>query len=124
MSDNGFFFALGVMVSVPIGLAINLATPRLESWWGKRSQTKAEELAERRRDLRSSAQAFQADPLSFGVHLWGVLFRVVEAMLVSFVFMAVLLTLVAFLILNPGLNSDIQFQSSVIVLTLFVGIAV
>jgi hypothetical protein len=62
VSEGVFLFVLGLLVALPLAIVGQLLTPRLERWWGGRSEKKAAELTARDARLRELARFYRANP--------------------------------------------------------------
>jgi hypothetical protein len=62
LSEPAIYLLVGLLASVPLTVAVNLATPRLERWWASLSAAKARSLAAKDRELSDRARRLRADP--------------------------------------------------------------
>ncbi|MEA2677730.1 MAG: hypothetical protein QOJ81_1871 [Chloroflexota bacterium] len=104
MSDSLLFLIVGLLISIPLTIVLNLATPRIERGWGSRSEQKAKQLADREGILRERARNFQHEPAAFTRYLWDTLFSIVRGLLIG------LVVVVLFFVYMSGLSLSNAFD--------------
>lgn len=87
------FLVATVVVSIPVSLAINLATPRVDTWLSARSERRAADRAERDAQLEARARNLSRDPKALTAWLWGQLFVILRLALIGL--MAIFLWILA-----------------------------
>jgi hypothetical protein len=69
-------FWLGLLLALPIGIVTNLFTPRVQTWWARRSQRMASDRDQERREQAALVARYRRDQAAYWSYLYLSLTRI------------------------------------------------